>query len=62
MYNDAGEELALKVFEADEDYDTMELGTLREISILRILRGDNGHPNVVSDPLLPHCSAAAIDI
>ena len=26
----------------------MELGTLREISILRILRADNGHPNVVS--------------
>jgi hypothetical protein len=52
VYNDAGEELALKVFEADEDYDTMELGTLREVSILRILRGDNGHPNVVSDPSL----------
>ena len=48
VYNDAGEELALKVFEADEDYDTMELGTLREISILRILRGDNGHRNIVS--------------
>ena len=80
VYNDAGEELALKVFDPDEgdhilwmilfllryfyyipnefetnrfcfsfeDNDTMELGTLREISILRILRGDNGHPNVVS--------------
>eukprot|EP00956_Cyclotella_meneghiniana_P031278 scaffold81739_cov67-Cyclotella_meneghiniana.AAC.6 len=47
VYNDAGEELALKVFDPDEDNDTMELGTLREISILRILRGDNGHPNVV---------------
>lgn len=47
VYNDAGEELALKVFEADEDHDTLELGTLREVSILRILRGDNAHPNIV---------------
>ena len=54
VYNDTGEELALKVFEADEDYDTMELGTLREISILRILRADNGHPNIVSIRLSDH--------
>jgi len=47
VYNDEGEELALKVFEADEDHDTMELGTLREVSILRILRHDNVHPNIV---------------
>jgi len=37
----AGEELALKVFEA------LELGTMREISILRILRGSNIHQNIV---------------
>eukprot|EP00581_Thalassiosira_minuscula_P005653 CAMPEP_0183740904 /NCGR_PEP_ID=MMETSP0737-20130205/60800_1 /TAXON_ID=385413 /ORGANISM="Thalassiosira miniscula, Strain CCMP1093" /LENGTH=174 /DNA_ID=CAMNT_0025976075 /DNA_START=19 /DNA_END=540 /DNA_ORIENTATION=+ len=47
VYNDAGDELALKVFEADEEHDTMELGTLREVSILRILRCDNAHPNIV---------------
>mmetsp|Transcript_16925 Transcript_16925/g.35599 ORF Transcript_16925/g.35599 Transcript_16925/m.35599 type:complete len:427 (+) Transcript_16925:614-1894(+) len=47
VYNDAGDELALKVFEADEDHDTMELGTMREVSILRILRCDNAHPNIV---------------
>ena len=47
VYNDAGDEMALKVFEADEDHDTMELGTLREVSILRILRGENAHPNIV---------------
>jgi serine/threonine protein kinase len=47
VYNDAGDEMALKVFEVDEDHDTMELGTLREISILRILRGENAHPNIV---------------
>ncbi len=43
----SGEEMALKVFEADEDHDTMELGTLREVSILRILRCTNAHPNIV---------------
>ena len=47
VYNDAGEELALKVFEADEDHDTLELGTMREISILRIIRHRNAHPNIV---------------
>ncbi len=47
VYNDAGDEMALKVFEADEDHDTMELGTLREVSILRILRCANSHPNIV---------------
>jgi len=47
VYNDAGDELALKIFEADEDHDTMELGTMREVSILRILRCDNAHPNIV---------------
>ncbi|KAL7538962.1 hypothetical protein ACHAXR_008917 [Thalassiosira sp. AJA248-18] len=56
VYNDAGpishhiisgDEMALKVFEADEDNETMELGTLREVSILRILRCDNAHPNIV---------------
>lgn len=47
LFHTPGEELALKVFEPDEDYDTIELGTLREISILRILRGSNTHPNIV---------------
>lgn len=43
----SGEELALKLFDADEDHGTMELGTMREISILRILRAQNKHPNIV---------------
>ena len=47
VYNDSGDALALKSFEADEDHDTMALGTLREVSILRILRHDNAHPNIV---------------
>ena len=66
VYNDDGEEFALKLFddedsddeeeESDEDEDDDEdkisgdgisLGALREISILRILRGDVGHPNII---------------
>jgi len=47
VYNDAGEELALKMFECDENNETLELGTLRELSILRLLRGSNSHPNIV---------------
>lgn len=47
VYNDSGDELALKIFEEDEENETMELGTLREISILRLLRCSNGHPNIV---------------
>ena len=66
VYNDDGEEFALKLFD-DEDSDDEEsdeeeeeddsekvstgdgisLGALREISILRILRGDVGHPNII---------------
>ena len=34
VYNDEGDELALKLFEADEEHETMELGTLREGKIL----------------------------
>ncbi|KAK1745018.1 serine/threonine-protein kinase [Skeletonema marinoi] len=47
VYNDAGEEMALKIFECDESNETLELGTLRELSILRLLRGSNSHPNIV---------------
>lgn len=47
VYNDGGDELALKVFDSDEDHDTLELGTMREVSMLRILRGANAHPNIV---------------
>ena len=47
VYNDNGDEFALKVFECDECNETLELGTLRELSILRLLRGENRHPNIV---------------
>ena len=67
VYNDDGEEYALKLFDDDDDEDEeydeedsgsgdsgrgkvgegMSVGALREISILRILRHDLGHPNIV---------------
>jgi serine/threonine protein kinase len=54
VYNDDGEEYALKLFLEDEDSDDeveedggIDLGALREISILRLLRHDNGHENIV---------------
>ena len=47
VYNDAGDELALKMFDCDENNETLELGTLRELSILRLLRESNSHPNIV---------------
>ena len=47
VYNDAGDEMALKMFESDENNETLELGTLRELSILRLIRGSNSHPNIV---------------
>jgi serine/threonine protein kinase len=49
VYTNDGEEYALKLFLKDdnEERSGMDLGALREISILRILRGDNGHSNIV---------------
>jgi serine/threonine protein kinase len=55
VYNDDGEEYALKLFiqqdnNGDEDsYKTpspMEIGVIREISALRLLRDDNSHDNI----------------
>lgn len=51
VYNDDGEAFALKMFEDDDEEEEEEvgigLGTLREISILRILRSHNAHPNII---------------
>jgi serine/threonine protein kinase len=59
-YDEDGDEWALKVFDDDEenddeddDYDEdgiggIPLGALREISILRVLREDNAHPNIIA--------------
>ena len=47
VYDDEGTELALKIFEQDEDNETYDSGTLRELSILRLLRNTNGHSGLV---------------
>jgi serine/threonine protein kinase len=50
VYNDDGEQFALKLFDDDDENDDaygIGLGTLREISVLRLLRGENAHPNIV---------------
>jgi len=60
VYNDDGEEFALKLFLPEEDSDSdddsseedeahkpMEIGALREISCLRLIRGENKHENIV---------------
>lgn len=58
VYNEDGEEFALKRFlneDNDNDDDSsqpspspMDLGAMREISCLRLLRGNNAHPNITS--------------
>ncbi len=52
VYDDDGNPFALKLFEDDDDDDEdqvgLSLGTLREISILRLLRHENAHPNVIA--------------
>lgn len=50
VYDDEGQQFALKSFDRNEDDDTLDVGTLREISILRRvgrMRGGRGHPNVM---------------
>lgn len=48
VYNDNGEEYALKLFAKEEETDPIDLGALREISCLRLLRGKNRHDNIIS--------------
>eukprot|EP00536_Pseudo-nitzschia_multiseries_P000367 jgi/Psemu1/178669/e_gw1.5.249.1 len=56
VYDDDGEEYAMKLFDDEEDDGESEdssdygisLGALREISILRLLREANSHPNVIA--------------
>ena len=47
VYSDDGSPAALKIFEDDEDDETLDLATLRELSILRVLRESNGHPGII---------------
>lgn len=55
VYDDEGEEYAMKLFDdEEEDEDSvnpsdygLNLGALREISILRLLKEENSHPNII---------------
>ena len=47
VYNDNGEEYAIKIF-AKEDDEPIDLGALREISCLRLLREGNTHSNIIA--------------
>lgn len=54
VYDDEGQEYAMKLFDDEEDEDSVDssnygisLGALREISMLRLLKGENAHPNVI---------------
>jgi serine/threonine protein kinase len=53
VYNDDGDQFALKLFmvddeEEDEKESGLSLGALREISILRLFRHENAHPNIIA--------------
>ena len=47
-FDDDGEGFALKIFAEDDDDATLDASCVREISMLRLLRGANGHPNVLA--------------
>ena len=52
-YNDLGEEYKMKLFDnddldLDDEDESIPLEALHEISLLRLLRKDNGHPNIIS--------------
>ena len=47
VYNDEGREYALKMFLEEDEREPMNLGVLREISCLRLLRSQNAHSNII---------------
>eukprot|EP00934_Nitzschia_sp_Nitz4_P008738 Nitzschia sp. Nitz4//scaffold8_size234185//116680//118044//NITZ4_001265-RA/size234185-processed-gene-0.116-mRNA-1//1//CDS//3329559830//8728//frame0 len=47
VYDDEGSQFALKLFVDEDDDVGLSLGALREISVLRLLRHDNSHPNII---------------
>eukprot|EP00586_Coscinodiscus_wailesii_P007967 CAMPEP_0172521432 /NCGR_PEP_ID=MMETSP1066-20121228/292576_1 /TAXON_ID=671091 /ORGANISM="Coscinodiscus wailesii, Strain CCMP2513" /LENGTH=488 /DNA_ID=CAMNT_0013304345 /DNA_START=218 /DNA_END=1681 /DNA_ORIENTATION=+ len=52
VYNDDGDEYAYKLFtdddDDDDDCDLLNVGVLREISVLRLLRSSHSHKNIIS--------------
>lgn len=50
VYDDDGNSYALKMFDQDEEEEKevgISLGALREVSVLRLFRGSNAHPNII---------------
>ena len=47
VYDDNGNEFVMKKFEEDDD-ETISLDALREMSMFRLLSGNNSHPNIVT--------------
>ena len=47
-FDDDGEAWALKIFAEDEDDGSFDAATVREVSMLRLLRGANGHANILA--------------
>lgn len=48
VFNADGDQLAFKMFVKDDENEPMDLGALREISCLRLLRHENAHPNIIA--------------
>jgi serine/threonine protein kinase len=48
VYDDNGSEYAIKLFAKEDENDPIDIGALREISCLRLLRQQNAHPNVIA--------------
>ena len=47
VYDDDGNSFALKTFEENEEDGSIDIGTLREMSILRLLREDLAHTGII---------------
>ena len=47
-FDDDGGAWALKIFAEDEDDGSFDASTVREVSMLRLLRGANGHANILA--------------
>ena len=46
VYDNDGKQYVMKTFEEEED-ETLSIDSLRELSMLRILEGNNSHPNII---------------
>ena len=47
VYDNNGNQFALKLFDKNEEDETLDLSTMREISMMRILRNNNGYEGIL---------------